>query len=855
MRKLITRGMLTRKLRTALTAIAIMLGVAMISGTFVLTDQINGAFDKIFASSFRDIDAVVTPQKAYESEDETFNPTLRLDQSLIERVSAVEGVALAEGAFDGSAGIVKDGEYLGSTGGAPSFLTAITSNAENTAQITSGGFPEGSGQIAVDKKTADDNDIAVGQRVQVATTKGLADVTVAGVFDSEIDIGGASIILATLPDVQTWSDGEGKVSYIQAKADEGVSQAELKSRIAAELGDGVVVETAQESATRQAADINDSIGGFLTPALLAFAAVAVFVGAFIIFNTFTITVAQRIREFAMVRTLGAARGQVLRAVIGEALIVSVAASILGIAAGYLVAAGIGALFKAVGFGLPTADASLAARTVIIALVVGVGVTLVASLAPALKATRIAPIAALREGATLPPGRLSRFTPWFALVIAVLGALLIYNGLAGSGSLSNRMLGLGVGALLEFVAAGMTAKYVVPGIARVVGWPIERVSRRTGRLARENSTRNPSRTAVTAAALMIGVGLVVFVSVFASGIKASFFDALDRSVQGDFIIEANGGQSIPGAGAIEAVRSAEGVGVASPLRFADARVSIDGGQPGTEYFTAVEPDTYAQVFRTDWQQGGSDELLARLGEGGAIVEQDWADGKGLVEGDRFTLNGVSGRSAEFEVLGFYKDEQLNTTFVIADEGWQRISDSRDIGLMLVDAASGADLTQVEASVKEAMKQFPIATVKSNEKYKEDLSGQLDQIVYLLYALLAMSVIISLFGMVNTLVLSMFERTREIGMMRAIGLTRWQLRRMVGVESIITAVIGGVLGLAIGLIFGFVFTKALEDEGLAFAVPYGTLFAVLIVALIAGLLASIFPARRAARLRPLEALHYE
>jgi putative ABC transport system permease protein len=331
----------------------------------------------------------------------------------------------------------------------------------------------------------------------------------------------------------------------------------------------------------------------------------------------------------MLRTLGAARAQVLRAVIGEALIVSVIASVLGIAAGYLVAAGIGALFNAVGFGLPTADASLAVRTVVIALIVGVGVTLVASLAPALKATRIPPIAALREGATLPAGRLARFTPWFAVVIAALGAFLIYNGLAGSGSLSNRMLGLGVGALLEFVAAGMTAKYVVPIIARVVGWPIERLSNRTGRLARENATRNPSRTAVTAAALMIGVGLVVFVSVFASGIKSSFFDALDRSVQGDLIIEASGGQSIPGSGAIEAVRQAEGVGVASPLRFADARVSVDGGEPGNEYFTAVEPETYAQVFRTDWQQGGSDELLARLGTGGAIVEQDWAKGKGLV----------------------------------------------------------------------------------------------------------------------------------------------------------------------------------------------------------------------------------
>ncbi len=415
MGRLVLRGLMTRKLRSVLTAIAIVLGVAMISGTFVLTDQISGAFDQIFQAANKGTDAVVKPSPTFGSDNGNQNDTpLFVPESLVARVKKVPGVRAADGVISETGFLVLDGKLVKPTGGAPPIL-ASESPDFRVSKLLAGRFPSlataGSAlpDLAVDKGLADRKHLKVGEHVQVATSTGLHPARISGVIKFPASTGGASIMSAPLSTIQRWFGKVGQLSEIRVAAAPGVSQQQLANRVRAAVGSPrLEVKTGKKDASDDAGDINKAINGFLTPALLAFGVIAVFVGAFIIFNTFSITVAQRLREFAMLRTLGASRSQVLRVVTLEALAIGLLSSLLGLGGGYLVAAGINAVFRALGVGIPTTSPSLAARTVVLALIVGVGVTLLASLGPARRATKIPPIAALREGAVLPRGRFARY---------------------------------------------------------------------------------------------------------------------------------------------------------------------------------------------------------------------------------------------------------------------------------------------------------------------------------------------------------------------------------------------------------------------------------------------------------------
>ncbi len=429
MLRLIVRGLLARKLRTVLTSVAIVLGVAMVSGTFILTDQINAAFDDIFETGNSKIDAVVSRQTTFDSFEDQLPP---LPESTIQQVARVDGVEHAEGQIQAIGQLVVDGDIIESQG-APALVFSNVDESINPNVAIEGRLPESPGEVAVIKNTADQEDLSVGQPdVGLATKTGTQPVELVGVFrygDVE-SIGGATVVLTTFEDAQRWFDREGQTSLVFASAEDGVSPVQLADRIRAALPDTAEVETAQENAESQSEEVAGDISGFLTPALLTFAGVALFVGAFIIFNTFSITVAQRVREFGMVRALGATRGQTLRNVVGEALVVGVLASIIGLVAGIGIAVGIQALFDAIGFGLPAASIEIKPRTVIVALLVGVVVTVVAAVGPALRATRVPPIAAVQEGATLPPGRFSKISPYLAGVFLVGGILLFVYGLSG-----------------------------------------------------------------------------------------------------------------------------------------------------------------------------------------------------------------------------------------------------------------------------------------------------------------------------------------------------------------------------------------------------------------------------------------
>lgn len=851
MLRLIIRGLGARKLRTVLTSIAIVLGVAMVAGTFILTDQISAAFDDIFETGNAKIDAVVERQTEFDSFEDALPP---LPESTIAQVAAVPGVARAEGQIESDGQLIVDGDVIESQGGAPAIVVSTIDESLNPSTAVEGRLPEGPGEVALIKDVADDKDLQVGQsNVQLATKVGAQPVQLVGIFkfgDVE-SIGGATVVLTTFADAQRWFEREGQTSRVVASAEDGVSPAELKSRIQAALTGDVKVETGQENAQAQSDEVGGEISGFLTPALLTFAGVALFVGAFIIFNTFAITVAQRVREFGMVRSIGATRGQVMRNVIGEAFVVGVIASLVGLAAGVGIAAGILALFDAIGFGLPAAGIEIKPRTIIVALLVGIVVTVVASVGPALRATRVPPVAAVQEGATLPPGRFHRYTPYLAAVLLVGGiALFAYALFADLGG-SDALPLLGVGAVLVFLGAGMLARFIVRPLARAIGLPIEMFAGTTGKLARANATRNPARTASTAAALMIGVGLVAFVAIFASGLKESFTGAIDRVIQGDVIMQTDNFTPFPAAVG-PAVREVPGVDTVELIRFPEVRTDPGGNQ----FLNTVDPTTAPKVFNFDWQDDGTDALFARLGDNGALIETNLAKSTGLRTGDRFTITTNRGRSREFRVLGEYRDPVLFTGITLSNAAADALDIPPDPSVGVVGFDPGADAGAIQAAIRERVEpDFPTVNVDSQAEFKETFEEQIDSLLALLYALLAISLIISLFGIVNALVLSIYERTREIGMLRAIGTTRRQMRAIVRYESIITSVIGGVLGIVIGVVFAWVLSEGLSEQGIEFSLPIGTLIIFLVLANIAGVLAAVLPARRAARLNPLDALHHE
>jgi putative ABC transport system permease protein len=410
-----------------------------------------------------------------------------------------------------------------------------------------------------------------------------------------------------------------------------------------------------------------------------------------------------------------------------------------------------------------------------------------------------------------------------------------------------------GIVLIFVAGPVFVLWVIlfPLFSLpLLEWPPERPSKQTGRLARENTVRSPSRTAVTASALMIGLALVVFMAVFVNGFKDSFLGSLDRSITGDLIIQNDDFATIPAA-AVTAAAQAPGVAVSTGLAFSEVRI----GNGGRDIVNGIDPETITQVYTFDWQKGGSDQLARNLGRDDALIEEQFAKSHDLEKGDTFSITSIDNNHVELTVRGEYKDPTLMPGFTVSNRTFDTFSDTADPSVILAGFENGVSPEQGKQSVEQALESFPVATVRTNAEYKKFTEDEVNGFLGFLYVMLGMAVVISLFGIVNTLALSVFERTREIGMLRAIGMTRRQLRRVVRYESVITAVIGGILGIAVGLTFGWILSKGLEDQGIVFSIPYGLLFAVVGAAILAGILAAILPARRAARLNVLEALQYE
>jgi putative ABC transport system permease protein len=851
------KGLLGRKVRAVLTSLAIVLGVAMVSGTFILTDTIQHAFNGVFDASYKDTSVVISGKEIVKGSS---SGSATVSDSVVAKVRALPDVEAAAGAivnFGGTTDLVKligkDGEALGS-GGAPTFGFGFPPDAErfNPMVLVRGTWASGPDQVVIDEGTANDNDYKVGDTIRASGEGPIQRFTVSGIahLGDLGSIGGATIAVFDLPTAQALLNKQGEVDLISVAGKSGVSNDRLAEEIAPILPDQAQVKTGAEQADSDASDTNKVIS-IIRLVLLAFGGISLFVGAFVIFNTISITVAQRAREFATLRTLGASRRQVLRSVLIEAGVIGAVAALIGLFLGLALAKGLNAIFVAIGADLPQSGTVFATRTVVVSLLCGILITLVAGFLPAIHATRVPPILAVREGAELPATRFAKYSVYVALALVALSLALIADGLFVATGAFGVLLPLALGTLLLFIAIAMVSNRLIRPLAAFVGQPAERMGGAAGHLARENSIRNPRRTASTAAALMIGLALVTFVATLGKGMYESDKDALNRQVKSDYVLTSGNGFDPFPAGAGDALAKAPGVTLASGVRGDKARIFDT-----TVDVAGVDTLTINHAYRFDWTSG-SDAILTKLFGDGAVVSKDYAKAHKLKVGSPFLLETPKGDRLLMEVHGIYDPPGLDPLFtgiVISQEAFDGAFPRPKDLFTFVDMKDGSSAAGT-ASLERALAGFPDVKLATKAGWVDERSSGINDLLTGLYVLLALSVIVSLFGMVNTMVLSVFERTRELGMLRAVGMTRRQVRRMVRHESVITALIGASLGLPLGLFLAALVTRGLSDLGVGFHVPVVTLIVFAVVAILAGIVAAIVPARRAARLNVLQALQYE
>jgi putative ABC transport system permease protein len=848
-RSIALRGLWGRKLRTFLTAFAIVLGIATISGTFVLTDSITHAFDTIFSSIYVGTDASITGKSAVSADATQDLPPF--DESLLQKVKELPDVQAAVGGVGGIANLIGENGKVISFGGAPHLGFSVDPSQPqfNSLTLVDGVWP-GNGEVVIDRSTARKKHIEVGNRIRIEAQGAATPFTVSGLVrfgSTGLDIGGATLAGFNLSTAQRLFRKEGKLDQIRVSKKPGVGEQQLLSEISSILPQQTQVRTGVDQAETDASDTN-AFTSFLQKFLLSFGFIALFVGAFVIANSLSITIAQRTREFATLRTIGASRRQILRSVLLESLVIGALASVTGLFLGLGLAKLLFWIFEQAGFTLPNTGLLFKPRTVIVSLLVGILVTMIASLRPARRATRVPPIAAVREGATLPPGRFARFRPVGSALLAVLGFLLLAYGLFGAHGTGKVLLFMGVGAVVVFVGVALFSAQLIRPIAALIGVPGDRLAGAPGVLARENATRNPQRTGANAGALMIGITLVTLVTMLATAIRASFFGAVDKIWIADYAVTAENNFDLIPIAIDKHLRQVPGVHNVVGVRFGEARAF------GAKHsLSAIDPGA-SHIFDMDWKQG-SPATFDTLGARGAFTDKDFAKKHDLTLGSKFRILVPGGERPEFTIKGVFDPPAGGSPFgtiTIASRTFDKLYTPPQNQFVFFNIDGGVSKAN-DAKLDQALQGFPNAKVQDRDEFKKNQASFLKNILNILYVLLALSVIVSLFGIVNTLVLSIFERTRELGMLRAVGMTRWQVRSMITLESVVTALIGAVIGIALGIVLAVLLIVRVDF--LVVSWPITSLLVFALAAVLAGIVAAIFPAQRAARLNVLEALQYE
>jgi putative ABC transport system permease protein len=848
--KVAIKGILAKKFRVVLTSVAIVLGVAFMTGTLVLSDTITRTFDALAVQVNTGLSATVRAKAAFKADGQ--DQRNWIDASLLGTVEKVKGVQAASLDVQGQAFIIgKDGKSITKTTGAPGLAFAWDPNATLRAvHLVAGGAPTQPDDVVIDKHSADKGHYVVGDEVRIsanATNGGsdlyrLTGIVKFGSVDSPL---GATLSFFTQDTAQKVLTAPGKVTSIDVAAAPGTDQTVLVSRLRAALADQPGIEVISgQAAVKEQQDQFQTFLGFIKKFLLVFALIALLVGSFVIYNTFSITMAQRTREMALLRAIGAARRQLLASVFLEALVTGLVASVVGIIGGVLLAAGLKALLGGLGFDIPAGGTVVTVGTILTAGLTGVVVTVAASVFPALRASRVPPIAAIRDVA-IESTKLSRRRLIIGLLITVFGVLSLLRGLFGGGG--NTGVKIAIGALFVFVGVAVLGPVFARPAARFIGGPLPRLKGVTGNLARENAMRNPKRTASTAAALMIGVGLVGFVTIFASSATASVNQAIDESMKADYIVNVQGFNTTLPPRIETEIAAVPGVARAVGLRVGP--IKVDG---------SVEPQVQAtdltivdQLFDLQVKQGS----LAKMGPTGLAIDKKVAKSRHWKIGSQVPMQFALTGSKTFTVEAIYSQPAFGS-YVISLPAYQQNFATQADTSVFVKLKPGVNALAVRPAIEKVMKNYPQGDLQNRAEFKAAQAKQIDQLLNLIYALLLMAIIIAVFGIGVTLALSIFERTREIGLLRAVGMSRAQVRTTVRWESVIIALFGTLLGLIIGIFFGWALVKALASEGLnVLSLPPGRLIVLVILGALVGILAAWWPARRASKLDILDAIATE
>ncbi|WP_406286446.1 ABC transporter permease [Embleya sp. NBC_00896] len=847
------RSFLAHKGRMLLSALAVLLSVAFVSGTLVFTDTITKTFDDLFKSTASDVS--VSPKSEFDKDDLAMTgQTPTLPKSLVDKIAKVEGVKQAHGGVDLESITVvdKNNKSVGPSGGAPTIATDWFETDRTPVKITSGAEPKGPGEVMIDADTADKKKVKIGDELRVIAPVGTFPVKVSGIMTFTTTNPGAALLsFDTATASQRLLGDPNLVTSVSVTAADGVSDDQLKQNVQQALGADVEVKTAAEKAKDDA----NQLSGFLNVmkyAMLGFAAIAVLVGIFLIFNTFSMLVAQRTRELGLMRAIGASRADVNRSVLVEAVLLGVVGSTLGLLAGLGLAVGLKALIGAVGVNLKGTSLVIKTATPIIAYLVGVIVTVIAAYVPARRAGKVSPMAALRE-AGAPPQKSIKTRSIIGAVLFGLGALaLVAGATAENGGQGGSFLGLGVlFTLLGFIVlAPLLARTVIPALA---AW-YPKLFGSMGRLSRENAMRNPRRTGATASAIMIGVALVSGMAVAASSMSASFDKQIDKTLGADYTIQSLG-SPFP-ADVVEAAKKTPGIGKTVTQTISSAKITSDGKT--NEDFVLGSDTGLDGAFKTKYIQGSGDAAIAA---GKAIVSEGYAKDHKLGLGGKVELAFPNGAKTTVEVGAIREDAKgaeigAGDALVIPNDTMRKAVPGVQYLIMMVNAANGEDASKVGAALKKSLDPFPQVEARDQSDYKELIGKQIDTFLYMIYGLLGLAIIISILGVINTLALSVVERTREIGLMRAIGASRRQIRRMIRLESMVIAVFGALVGLALGMAWGIGAQRLLAKQGLdVLEIPWGTIVSIVIAAAVVGLLAAVMPAFRAARMNVLRAISSE
>ena len=854
-----------RKGRLVLTSLAVILGTAFLSGTFVFRDTINQTFDRLFADVFRDVDAYVRSTTFLEldfgGEQRATTPI-----SVLDTVRSVEGVTSATGDIQAFARVIgKDGEPLGSEGnGPPTFGGIASSDSAGLWTVEEGRLPLGPNEMMLDRATADNGDFVVGDTVRVVSFAGPREFTLVGVasYGDIASPGGATFALFDQPTASEFLLQPGFVDAILVESDDSVSDEVLAQRIDAALPAGLKLETltGAEITAEVQGQIKDVLNIFST-FLIVFSYIALGIGSFVIYNVFSITAAQRQRENALMRAIGTSRRQVSRSLLVESTAMGIIGSLVGFGIGILLSQGLNALLKATGFEVPTRGLSINLSSFTNTVIAGVLVTVLAAWLPARRAGRVPPLAAMRDTALDTAGNLVRRVI-IGLVLVALGAVGL---VAAMNDAPVQILGLGV--LGVFAGILVLGPAIARPVALAIGVPVAKLRGVSGSMARQNAARNPKRTSRTAAPVLIGVALVTAFSALAASIRTEIRDTFGSAFSGDLAltVDSQGFGGIPltvtdQIAGLDGVAQATGVGFTSvriidpnaPVESTTDQSSATPAQPGNQrgvFVQTINPATISGLFDLGVTAGD----LGTLGNDGIFVEQDNAEDKGWKVGDRLQVIRIDGKVIDAEIRGFVSGETSFANYVASREMFADAPTPIFDSFVYIKAAQGAVIDDVRDRVAAISSDAGIGSLQTRDEFIDEQAAQVNQILALIYGLLGLSILIAIVGIVITLLLSVFERRREIGLLRAVGMTRSQVRTTVRWESVITSLLGAVSGVVLGIVMGIVVVAALSgDSQIGFSLPVTSTIVIVLISFVLGVVAAIYPARRATKVDVVQAI---